>query len=344
MGLLALYSESAGREGATAFQRHVVRLGVGTVPFLVFLLVPPAFWRRISWLLYSLNLALLSLVLVAGSRAGGAQRWLQIGPLEFQPSEMSKLLTVLTLAAYFANSPDRARSLGGFSISFLHILPPMALVFLQPHLGGALVLFVMWLAVCVYAGVRWRYLVVALVLLVGALGSALSVPGLLREYHKDRVKALFVDDSQGKDYQQMRAGIAFGAGGLVGVGFLRGEQKAGRFIPEQHTDFVSTIIGEEAGLVGMSLLLGAFALYFFRGWLIAYRAATLYARLLAVGVLSVLSFHMVVNLGMNLQILPVVGLWLPFLSYGGTALWLALASTGLLLRLGTETGPGLQER
>lgn len=336
MGLMALFSADPG-----IFKRHMLRLAVGVAPFSLFLFVKPAWWLRVAKPLYVLNLVLLALVLFAGSRGGGAQRWVAIGPLEFQPSEMSKILTVLTLAAYFVARQREPGGVATFLGSLLHIVPPVALVFLQPHLGGALVIFAIWAGLCVYAGVRWSYLAATVLAVVAGLVFALTVPGILRDYHKERVRAMFVSDEKGADYQQLRAAIAFGSGGVVGTGYRKGEQKAGKFIPAQHTDFVSTIVGEEAGLVGMTLMLAAFSAFFYRGWQIAVRAPGLGERLMAVGVLCTLGFHTLVNLGMNLQLLPVVGLWLPFLSYGGTALWLTLACVGLLLRLSADQRAGL---
>lgn len=335
-GLMSMYSYGGG-----FFGRYVQRLLIGLIPFGLFLWVPIGFWRRAAVVLYVLNIALLVLVLIAGASGGGAQRWLNIGPVEFQPSELSKLLNVICLAAYFASRPEPRPSLGAYGVSLLLALPSFLLVFKQPHLGATLVLIVAWLSVSLYAGVRWRYIVATLAAAGVLFLLALTIyPKVLHSYQRDRVKALFVRDAAGRNFQQDRAAIAFGAGGLTGKGYLRGEQKAGGYIPEQETDFVFTIIGEEGGLVGASLVLATFALFFFRLWLVLYRATDRFGRSLAGGVIAVLAFHMIANLGMNLLLLPVVGLWLPFLSYGGTALWLVMACTGLMLRLGAEQ-PGM---
>jgi len=333
IGILTLYSEGYGRPGGGVFRQHLLRVAVGIVPFVLFYVIKPSFWRKIATPLYLANLLLLLLVLVSGSTGGGAQRWLELGPLEFQPSEMSKLLVVMAVSTFFASRWEDHQRLSTFLLSFLLVVPTLVLVFLQPHLGATLVILVAWLSVAIFAYVPWKFIILMVLVAATLLVAAVKIPGLLRPYQIDRVMGLFSNNEQSTGYQQSRAAIAFGVGGLGGVGFLKGEQKSGRFIPEQHTDFVFTVIGEEGGLVGSTLVLIAFAAFFYRGWLVVYRADQPFHRMLAAGVLSLLAFHVVVNLAMNLQVGPVVGLWLPFLSYGGTALWLCLACSGLLLNL-----------
>lgn len=337
LGLLSLYSEGIGRSNGV-FLKQSVRLVIGVAPFLALLWVNPDWLRRNAVWLYVVNVAMLVLVLVRGRSGGGAQRWLQWGPLEFQPSEMSKLLLVITLAALFAHRYELRDRLSTFLLSLLHVLPIAALVFLQPHLGATLVLVAAWIGICVCAEVPWRSLAGCAIVVV-ALGAAVwYTPGVLREYQRNRIHAMFVSDDQGLGYQQLRATIALGSGGVTGAGFFRGEQKAGRFIPAQHTDFVFTIIGEEGGLIGACLVLAAFAVFFGRGWQLLASEPDPFRHLVIAGLLSVLAFHTIVNLGMNLRLLPVVGLWLPFMSYGGTALWLAMACVGLMLNFARRQG------
>lgn len=338
VGVMAIYSEGYGRVGGGVFRQHMIRVAVGIIPFLVFYKVDPSWWRKFVTPLYLINIALLVLVLVKGSSAGGAQRWLQLGPLEFQPSEMSKLVAVLTLSAFYADRIQDIKKFSTFFLSFLYILPTLVLVFKQPHLGATLVIIVAWLAVSIFANVPWKFILGMFAAVVALVTISFTVPGILAPYQKDRLEAMFTNDEQGKDFQQLRARIAFGVGGVSGAGFLKGEQKAGHFIPEQNTDFIFTVVGEEGGLIGCTLVLAAFAFFFFRAWLVMYRATNPYPRMLAAGTVSILAFHTIVNLAMNLQIGPVVGLWLPFVSYGGTALWLCMACLGLLLNL--SKGPG----
>lgn len=333
VGLMSLYSVDHARPELGQFRKQVMNTLIGIIPFSLFYFVEPSFWRRAASVLYGFNLAVLTFVLVKGSTIKGATRWIDVGPMQFQPSEMAKLFTILTLASFFATRTDRVRTFGTFALSFVHVAIPLALIFKQPHLGASLVLLTIWLAICLAAGVRVRFVVGSIVTAVVALGLAFSVPGVMSSYQKDRVRAMFIHDEQGDSYQTERAKIAFGVGGLTGTGYLQGSQKKGGFIPEQHNDFIFTVIGEEGGLFGCTLVLCAFGLLFYRMWLIMFQSVEPYYRMVAAGLLGLLAFHTLANLGMNLQLLPVVGLWLPFLSSGGTAIWLCLACIGLILNI-----------
>jgi rod shape determining protein RodA len=319
IGLLSLYSLDVGT-GSAHLRRQVIRIGVGLVPLAIFYFVRPHAWLRFGKILYWLNLSLLSLVLVVGKTGKGATRWIDLGPIEFQPSELAKLLTVLTLAAFLYSRKDDLRSLKTFVLSFLHVAIPLGLVFIQPHLGATLVILVTWLAVCLAGGVPMRYLGASVLLVVLAVAVAWTVPGVLKPYQRERVEAMFSPDEQGNAFQPVRAQIAFGLGGVTGAGYLQGDQKKGKFIPEQHNDFIFTVVGEEGGLIGSALVLSIFGFFFYRVWLVILRAEDKFHKMVAAGVFSVFVFHTIVNLSMNLQLLPVVGLWLPFMSYGGSAI------------------------
>lgn len=332
-GLLSQYSIQYSRPETGFFTKQLLRTIVGLVPFLLFLRIPARSWQRSAWSLYALNIVLLSAVLLAGRSGGGAQRWIQIGPLDFQPSEMAKLFVTLTVATFFAARAEHVGRFSTFALSFLHVLVPMLLIFKQPHLGGALVILVIWLSISTVAGVPGKFILSTVVASIALLASAFTIPGIMTDYQKERVIAMFRGDDSDSGYQSMRAQIAFGVGGVAGTGYLKGDQKEGRHIPEQQTDFIFTVVGEEGGLVGSALVLGMFAFFLYRVWLVMLCATEPFAKMVAGGLLGLFSFHTIVNLGMNLQLLPVVGLWLPFLSYGGTAMWLSMASVGLLLNL-----------
>ena len=329
IGLAALFSiDDAG--SSKFFSRQLLLAAIGLIPFFVFWRVNPAVWHKASWILYAVNLLLLLAVLAIGASSGGAQRWLGIGSIQFQPSELSKLLLALTLASFYANRFESVKKLWVFALSFLHVLPPMLLVFKQPHLGGVMTLIAIWLIISIVAGVPWKYFVV---LFVGSITLGLvawNAPGVLMDYQRERVIGFIRPDPQVSGYQQHRALIAIAGGKVTGEGYLRGGQKAGGYIPEQHTDFILTVIGEEGGLIGCLITLSVFGLFFRSAWRVALLASTTFTRLAASGVLGFLVFHTFVNLGMNLALMPVVGLWLPFISYGGSALWLCMASLGLL--------------
>ncbi len=331
-GLMSLYSVGAGRTDVY-FRKQAINVGIGLIPFAIFYFVRPMLWRRAAPVLYATSLVLLAAVLALGFTAGGAKRWIEFGPIQFQPSEMVKLFLALTLSAFYANRQDVVHRFSTFALSLAHVALPVAMVLKQPHLGGALVLLSIWLSVSLVSGVRLRFILGALGLVVFLGAAAWTIPGILRPYHKERVAAMFVTDEKDADYQVFRAQVAFGVGGVSGSGFMRGQQKEQGFIPEQHNDFILTVIGEEGGLMGCGLLLLAYGFFFYRAWLVVLRADEPYYRMVAAGILGLLSFHTVVNMGMVLQLLPVVGLWLPFMSAGGTAIWLCMSCVGLLLNL-----------
>ncbi len=326
-GLASLYSIDYSRDTGW-FSKQLFLAVLGVVPFFLFLKVPSEFWHRAATPLYIFNLILLLAVQFVGSSSGGAQRWLDLKVIQFQPSEFSKVALALTLAAFYANRAEDMRKPSTFLLGLLHLLPPLLLVFKQPHLGGTLTLMAVWFAVTVVAGVPWRFLgVFAIVASVLAFG-AWKAPNVLTDEQRSRVLGFIYPDPKGDGYQQTRALVALGSGGAFGTGYLKGELKAAGSVPEQQTDFVFSVIGEEGGLFGLSLMMAAFGYFFYRGWSSTLRAESYFKRLASVGILAALAFHFVANVGMNLMMLPVVGLWLPFVSYGGTALWMCMAAVG----------------
>lgn len=345
-GLLCQFSK-AYETPSRDFLKQLFNIAVGVVPFTIFWLVKPKLWMRAANVLYFINLGMLALVLQIGVNKNGAERWINLGFTEFQPSEAAKLLIVLTLASFFAKRYDQINRFSTFALSFLHVAIPVALIVKQPHMGASLAIIATWLCICLAAQVPWKFVLGAGLAVISLLVVAFTIPSfgklIIKDYHLDRVKSMFVKDEKGKGFQPERAAIALGSGGLLGTGFLKGEQKKLDMIPEQQTDFVFTIIGEEGGLVGSTLVLLAFGFFFFRIWLIFLSATEPYYRMIAAGLLGMIAFHTIVNLGMVLQLLPVIGLWLPFMSYGGTAMWLCLASVGLLLNVRSKEKPVLFE-
>jgi len=344
VGLMSLYSEGATRDGLASFRKQVLNGIIGIGPFLIFALVNPRLWQRMAIPIYVVNLLMLMSVLVMGKAAKGAARWIDIGPLQFQPSELAKLLIVLTLAAFYASRQDRIHRFSTFALGFAHAIVPAFLIFRQPHLGAFTVVMVAWFAISLVANVPGKYLAGTILSILLLVGSVLAVPALrakvLDDYQVKRIEGMKQkNDRQGKNWQTDRAEIAFGVGGVGGTGFGNGQQKAGHFIPEQHNDFIFTVVGEEGGLIGCTLVLAAFGFFFYRIFLIMLLATDPFYRMIAGGIFAVLGFHTFVNIAMVLQIVPVVGLWLPFLSYGGTALWLCMACVGLLLNIRRREKP-----
>jgi len=341
-GLMSMYSVSYGLENNTKpyFIKHAINIAIGVIPMSIFAFVNPKVWRRGVNVLYVLDLLLLLAVLFMGKHTKGAERWILLpGGVQFQPSELAKLLTVLTLAAFYAKREEQIKKFSTFALGLLHVAVPMALIFMQPHLGATIVVAISWFAISVVAGVPLKYLG-ALAGCVLALGGAMSIPAVrgkvLKPYQEERLMGILgvqsgKKDIKGKNWQTDRAEIAFGVGGVSGTGFGQGGQKRAGYIPEQHNDFVLTILGEEGGLIGCLLLLGAYSFFFYRIFLVMLHTSDPFGKMAAGGVFAVIAFHTFVNMAMVLQIVPVVGLWLPFMSSGGTAMWLCLSCVGLLL-------------
>ena len=326
-GLAALYSIDYGT-GSNYFKKQLLLGVLGVVPFLLFYKVPAEVWHRAATPIYAINVVLLAAVNVFGTTSGGAQRWLSIGSFQFQPSEFSKIALAFTLAAFYVNRIEDIRRPKTFLLSFLHVGPPIFLVFKQPHLGGTLTLIGVWLAVTIVAGVPWRFIGYAFLVIVFFGGVAWNVPGILTAEQKSRVIGFVNPDPKKEGYQQTRALVALGSGGAFGEGYLKGKLKANGSVPEQQTDMILSVVGEEGGLFGVTLLMAAFGFFFYRCWVAAFRTSDAFQRFAGAGILAALSFHFFANMGMNLMVLPVVGLWLPFVSYGGTALWMCMSAVG----------------
>ena len=349
-GLMSMFSVSYGGNGANKpyFLKQALNVAIGLVPATILALVHPKVWRRGSWMLYAANVLLLVAVLAVGKHTKGAERWILLpGGVQFQPSELAKLLAVLTLSAFYAHREERMERLSTFFLGLLHVAVPMALIFAQPHLGATIVVGIAWFAISLVAGVPLRYLGALFALLAG-LGGAMAVPAVrhkvLKPYQEERLMGMLgvqsgKKDIRGKNYQTDQAEIAFGVGGVTGAGFGQGARKRAGYIPEQQNDFVVTVLGEEGGLMGCLLLLVAYAFFFYRIFLTMLHTSDPFGKLAASGVFAVLAFHTFVNMAMVLQIMPVVGLWLPFMSAGGTAMWLCLSCVGLLLGIRRRERP-----
>lgn len=333
-GLATLYS--ATYQWSTAvFRRQLVWLGVGTLSAVALAAIPPRVWMRFSKLLYALNVLMLLGVLVLGAERKGAQRWLELpGGFQLQPSEFAKLLLILTLASWLARQGGAIRTPKGFLISALHMAVPALLVFKQPDLGTSIVFAALWFALVYLAGApaRWLWLTVV----AGVLGFAgLWHFDILKDYQRARLVSFLNPeaDPQQSGYHILQARIAVGSGQLTGTGYLHGTQKNLRYIPEQHTDFIFVVVAEELGFVGAVTLLGLFGAFLYAVWRVMTRTRHEFYRLLAGGILTLFTFHLLTNVGMTIGLFPVVGIPLPFISYGGSMLITALAAVGLLLAI-----------
>lgn len=334
-GFLSLYSIDSDW-GTNYLNRQILYAGLGIAVYFIFNKIKLEFWRKSATALYLLNIFMLLAVLGFGRARGVAQRWIELGPIQFQPSELTKIILAITLAAYFANRKDEIWKFKTFVGAALHVVPIALLVFMQPHLGGALALLTMGLLGAAYAGVPGKFFPIAIGAFLAVSAFIWFTPKLLPPYIRDRAVTKYQEiflgdvDRKGDSYQQIQSILAISGGGVVGEGYLKGELKSIAAVPEQHNDFVFSVIGEEGGLAGSMIVLGLFGFFFYRVWLVGFRARSDMGRIVAGCLLTVLAFHTIINLSMVLMIGPVIGMWLPFVSYGGTALWMCLAAVGLL--------------
>lgn len=340
VGLAALYSATYQWSPET-FRRQLVWLALGVAPAIGLASIKPSVWQRYSKLLYGLNLAMLLGVLLFGAERKGAQRWIELpGGFQLQPSELAKILLILTLAAWLARQGEAIRTPKGFLLSAVHMAVPALLVFKQPDLGTSIVFGVLWFAMVFLAGARTRWLWLTVV--AGVLGFwGLWHFGVLKDYQKARLVS-FVNpeaDPQQSGYHILQARIAVGSGQLTGKGYLHGTQKNLRYIPEQHTDFIFVVVAEELGFVGAVGLLALYGAFLYTIWRLMTRTRNEYHRLVAGGILTLFTFHLLTNVGMTIGLFPVVGIPLPFVSYGGTMLWAALAAVGLLQAISLNETP-----
>jgi rod shape determining protein RodA len=331
-GLIVLYSASG--ENLAQVQRQAIRIVLALAIMLAVAQINPTTLRRWSPWLYILGVLMLIAVLTFGEVGKGAQRWLDLGVIRFQPSEMVKLAVPLMIAWYLAEKrlpPSWQR----LAFAALLTVVPVLLIAKQPDLGTALLVGCAGIFVLFFAGISWRLIGGLIVTLAGA---APVVWYLMRDYQRQRVLT-FLDpekDPLGAGYHIIQSKIAIGSGGIYGKGWLNGTQSQLDFLPERHTDFIFAVLSEEFGLVGVLVLLALYLFVIARGLYIATRAQDTFARLLAGSLTLVFFVYLFVNTGMVSGLLPVVGVPLPLVSYGGTSLVTLMAGFGILMSIHTH--------
>jgi rod shape determining protein RodA len=327
LGFAALFSASYDTPGRVLSQ--LVSLSLALTAMWVTAQIAPQTLMRFAVPAYVIGLALLVAVALFGDVVNGARRWLHVGVTRFQPSEMMKLALPLMLAWYFHRRESTLR-LRDFALAALLLAIPFGLIVRQPDLGTAALVGAAGFYVIFFAGISWRVLGGLAGLFVVAL---FPLWGMLHDYQRKRVLTLLdpAQDPLGSGYHIIQSTIAVGSGGIAGKGWLNGTQAHLEFIPERHTDFIFAVYSEEFGLIGNLVLLALYALLIGRGLVIAANAATLFARLMAGSVTLMFFTYAFVNMGMVSGILPVVGVPLPFLSYGGTALLTLFIGAGILM-------------
>ncbi len=336
IGFVMLYSVADGALTPWALPQ-ARRFLVGLAVMFAVALTPIELWRRLAWWSWGGTLLLLVVVAVAGDVGMGAQRWLQIGPLRLQPSELAKVTLVMALAAYYAwLPPEKVSQPRWLVIPLLAILLPAALIVQQPDLGTALLLVMVGLAVMWLAGVHWGYFLTGILAAAGAVAAVFLSRGtswqLLKNYQYRRID-VFLDpdlDPLGAGYHITQSKIAFGSGGLSGRGLMQGTQVQLNFLPEKHTDFIFTTLAEELGFIGSISLLGLYMLVIaFAAWS-AFSMRERFPALLTHGLTINFFLYFAINMAMVMGLAPVVGVPLPLVSYGGSAMLVLMFSFGLI--------------
>ena len=326
-----------GEDPQTYLKRQLLNIAVGLVVLATLALADPGTlraWTPVAYLATCLGLVLVLTPL--GKTVNGSQSWLGLGGLQVQPAEFAKITLVLGLATLLGDLPEgEHRPRGTQVLLALGVAAvPLGLVLLQPDLGTFMILAATVLGMLVVSGVRWRW--IALLGLAGAGAAALAWWLELLRPHQVQRLLTFADplaDPQGAGYNAARALVTVGSGGLFGRGLFHGEQTGGRFVPEQHTDFVFTVAGEELGFAGSVLILVLLWLVLWRGLRVAGEAATPYGTLAAAGIVCWLAVQTFVNIGMVVGLVPVVGIPLPLVSYGGSSVVVCLAAVGVLMSI-----------
>jgi len=298
-------------------------------------------WRRYTKHLYVFNLLMLGLVLILGRTSMGAQRWIEIGPFAYQPSEFAKIIIIITLADFLAKREGQLRKIRDLVPTFIFVGVPLLLILLQPDLGTSLV-FIAILFGMLFVASSKPFMVTGLFAagfagVVALVWSHLKfgtwIP--LQEYQLKRL-IIFLDpwsDIQGAGYHVIQSQIAIGSSGFWGKGLLRGTQSFLEFLPIRHTDFIFSVLAEETGFLGATLLLMLFGVFLYRGVRIANESKDMFGTLMAVGIVSMVTFQLLVNVGMTVAIMPVTGIPLPLFSYGGSSMITNLIAIGVLLNI-----------
>jgi len=332
IGLLFIYSSSLGRGDFLSFKKQIVFFGLGIFLMFFFCFFDWRIFRENTYLILILYLfCLLSLIglFFFAPEIRGVQRWYKLGPLSIDPIEFTKIILIILLAKYFSMRHIEMYQVKHILLSGLYVFLPVSLIFFQPDLGSIVILVALWLGILIVSGIKLRhFLILSLVLL---LVLSLSWVFLMRDYQKERIISFVMPaDSLGAGWSQNQAKIAIGSGGIFGQGLFKGSQTQYGFLPEPQTDFIFSAMAEETGLVGVSILLLLFLILIWRIYKIALKSESNFPRLFSIGLIIILISQIFIHIGMNLGILPIIGISLPLVSYGGSSLIATFIGLGIL--------------
>lgn len=329
-GLVALFSATYFSQ-TSIFWKQLVWIAVGLLAMLIGFALDYRFLMRLAWPLYVLVVILLVVVLGIGREISGARRWLSLGPLGFQPSEMAKIMIIIWIG-YWGSKKKNLEDYGfrELTIPLVIILVPTGLILAEPDLGTACMLMLISIGMFLLLGIRRSTLITSFLLFLGVLPIAWFS---LKEYQRIRILS-FIDPSRdplGSSYHALQSKIAVGSGGLLGKGFLHGTQTQLRFLPEHHTDFIFSVVAEEWGFLGSALVITLFFLLITEIIAIGLKAKDRFGAMICFGIAILITLHVFINMAMTVGMFPVVGVPLPFISYGGSFMIINLACIGVIL-------------
>lgn len=332
VGLFILYS--AGNENVTLITKQITRLSIAFLIMLIFAQIPPRKYKAWAPWIFGITLSLLLIVLITGVISKGAQRWLNIGLFSFQPSEIMKIAMPMVLA-WFLHDIHLPPKIKQLLVSSIILIIPVLIIAKQPDLGTALIVAFAGIFVFLLAGIGWKLITSVFALI------AVSLPFIwhfMHDYQRERVLTFFNPEKNplGSGYHIIQSKIAIGSGGLIGKGWLNGTQSHLHFLPEHATDFIFAVCGEELGLIGCIILLAVLIYIVGRGLYISSQAQDTFSRLLSGSLVLTFFVSFFVNIGMVVGILPVVGLPLPLISYGGTSMVTIMAGFGIIMSIHTH--------
>jgi rod shape determining protein RodA len=347
IGILTIYSATRplpGAEHALFYKKQFYWLCISLSAFLIAITIDYKWLYTYSYFILGFGILLLILVIVTGTVGLGAKRWLSLGFFSFQPSEFFKIFFVIAFSRYLSDVEPAVKEGFGFleisKIMFYLLLLPMSLIIVQPDLGTALMLLFIFTAMMLVSGIKRKVIVISLI--IGLIAFPFIKPivwsQFLKGYQKNRIIA-FLDtdiDPKGIGYQIKQSKISIGSGGFLGKGYMEGTQGHLRFLPERHTDFIFAVFGEEFGFIGSMVIFFLYLTLLLRGIETAFLAREAFGRFLALGVTAMLFFYFTVNIGMTLGMMPVVGVPMPFMSYGGTALLSNFMAVSILVNVRTR--------
>jgi len=330
-GILMIRSAIAGNtELAGQVNRQAIYFGIGILISVMFALIDYRYWMNFSKLFYIITVLFLAVILIAGKVSFGAQRWLEVGLVNIQPAELSKIVVILVLADYFSKTASRQKNIRWVLISFAIVAGIVIQILLQPNLSSSILLFVIWFAMLWISGLPTKYMVI---LGVSAMVLFIVAFPFLQEYQQQRILSFINPDPtarHGNTYNVEQALITIGNGGWLGKGYGHGTQVQLRFLKVRSTDFIFSAMSEEFGFVGTVLIVAILVFVIFRCYRAARLASDNYGAMIAFGFATLIFFQTAVNIGVNMRLIPVTGQTLPFISYGGSSLLSLMLGLGLI--------------